>query len=59
MEKCVRIQLSYLRDLLDVIALTFIDKDFDMADSPTKDRGVDHLVLLNFFCDSDILKSGF
>ena len=26
-EKCVRIQSSYLRDLLDAIALTFIDKD--------------------------------
>ena len=47
-EKCVRIQLSYLRDLLGAIYLTLIDKYFNMSDSSTNDRGGNHLILLNF-----------
>ena len=47
-EKSVRIILSYLRDICEVTALTFIDQNYNLTDSPTKDKGGNHAILLSF-----------
>ena len=47
-EKSARIVLAYLRDMCDVIALTFIDHNYNLTDSPTKEKGGNHAILLSF-----------
>ena len=38
-EKSINIQLSYIRDISEIMALTFIDKNFNLADCSTKTHG--------------------
>ena len=47
-EKSVRIILAYLRDMCEVISLTFIDHNYNLTDSPTKEKGGNHAILLSF-----------
>ena len=37
--KSVRIQIAFLRDLREIAELTFIDKDYNVADSGAKSLG--------------------
>ena len=47
-ERTVRAQLAYIRDMSETISLTFIDKDYNLADSLSKTKGGQHSLLLNF-----------
>ena len=47
-EKSVRIILAYLRDMCDVISLTFIDHNYNLTDSPTTEKGGNRAILLSF-----------
>ena len=47
-EKSVRIILAYLRDMCEVISLTFIDHNYNLTDSPTKEKGGNHAIMLSF-----------
>ena len=47
-EKSIRIILAYLRDMCEVMSLTFIDHNYNLTDSPTKEKGGNHAIMLSF-----------
>ena len=47
-EKQVRISLFCVRDVMDIITLSFIDKTFNLSDSGAKERG-DYKIAHHFF----------
>ena len=57
-DKSVRIQLSFIRDLRRSLALTFIDEGYNLADSLTKTKN-GHRWLLTAFLQSGMFKVGF
>ena len=58
MGKSVRIQVSYLRDISDVMAITFLGQIYNLADSGSKDRGGHHALLVEFLT-TGMFKIGF
>ena len=53
-ERALRIVLAYTRNLLNIMAISFVDKDYNLADSGTKSHTVLHKLLdlalkFNFF----------
>ena len=56
-EKQLRISLSCIRDMTDVLNISFVDKDFNLADSSTKEYGLEKIATA--FLDSGYFKVGF
>ena len=57
-EKSINIQLAYVRDISESLALTFIDKNFNLADCSTKTHG-DNNKILRTFLKYGCFKIGF
>ena len=56
-EKQTRIGLGCVRDRSDVITLSFIDKDFNLADATTKERS--NFKILHLFFEEGYFRIGF
>ena len=57
-ERQVRLTLAVVRDLSQLLVLSFIDKDYNLSDCGTKDERSNKSILLSFL-DSSYFKIGF
>ena len=47
-ERSVRIQLAYIRDMAEVVAVTFFDKQYNLTDSLSKTNGWRRVLISTF-----------